>query len=150
LKGRTYREHMLKEVGHLLDASRVHFLGRVPYETYRKVLQVSTAHVYLTYPFVLSWSILEAMACECVVIGSKTPPVGEVIEHGKNGLLVDFFDPQALCGAIELACEDRERLGAIRSAARATVSRGYDLRSVCLPRQAFMLDASSGGNPFLA
>jgi glycosyltransferase involved in cell wall biosynthesis len=135
LKGRTYREYMLKEVGHLLDAGRVHFLGRVPYETYRKVLQVSTAHVYLTYPFVLSWSILEAMACECVVIGSKTPPVEEVIDHGKNGLLVDFFDTQALCGAIEMVCEDRQIFGVLQQKAKSTVLRQYDLKKICLPRQ---------------
>src|SRR5262249_48535318 len=72
-----WRERMLREVK--LDAARTHFLGRVPYEHYLRVLQVSAAHVYLTYPFVLSWSMLEAMACGALLIGSDTAPVREVI-----------------------------------------------------------------------
>jgi len=90
----NWREKMLAEVS--LDPKRTHFLGKVPYNVYRKVLQVSAAHVYLTYPFVLSWSMLEAMASGCLLIGSKTRPVEEVITHGENGLLVDFFDASAM------------------------------------------------------
>ncbi|WP_230849887.1 glycosyltransferase family 4 protein [Ralstonia solanacearum] len=86
----NWREKLLRE--NPVDLNRVHFLGKVPYETYKRVLQVSAAHVYLTYPFVLSWSMLEAMACGCLIVGSRTPPVEEVLTHGRNGLLVDFFD----------------------------------------------------------
>jgi glycosyltransferase involved in cell wall biosynthesis len=89
----NWREKLQGEVA--LDPARVHFLGRIPYDSYRKVLQISAAHVYLTYPFVLSWSMLEAMASGCLVIGSATPPVQEVIRHNENGLLVDFFDTNA-------------------------------------------------------
>lgn len=87
----NWREKMLREV--MLDPTRTHFLGKVPYEVYKKVLQVSKAHVYLTYPFVLSWSMLEAMASGGLVLGSRTAPVQEVLEDGMNGRLVDFFKP---------------------------------------------------------
>ncbi|KAF1052976.1 MAG: Spore coat protein SA [Stenotrophomonas maltophilia] len=106
-----------------LDLERVHFLGRVPYATYRRVLQVSAAHVYLTYPFVLSWSMLEAMACGCLLVGSDTAPVREVIEHGRNGYLVDFFDEQALIESVLQALEQPERQRPLRAAARRTAER---------------------------
>ena len=91
-RGETYRSLMLKEVGKSLDMKRVHFIGWTPYDEYLKALQVSSAHVYLTYPFVLSWSMLEAMASGCMVIGSRTAPVQEVIRDGANGRLVEFFE----------------------------------------------------------
>jgi len=94
----NWREKMLAEVS--IDPARVHFLGKIPYADYRSLLQVSAAHVYLTYPFVLSWSILEAMACGAALVASSTAPVREVIADGDNGLLVDFFDPQAIAGKV--------------------------------------------------
>jgi glycosyltransferase involved in cell wall biosynthesis len=94
----NWRERMAKEVS--VDPARVHFLGQIPYAQYCRLLQVSMAHVYLTYPFVLSWSMLEAMASGCLVIGSDTPPVREVIGHGDNGLLTDFFDTARLESAV--------------------------------------------------
>ncbi|MBL8279309.1 MAG: glycosyltransferase family 4 protein [Pelomonas sp.] len=92
----NWREKMLAEVGSQLDPTRTHFLGKVPYEAYKKVLQVSAAHVYLTYPFVLSWSMLEAMATGCLLIGSDTAPVREVVVHEANGRLSSLFDRKAL------------------------------------------------------
>src|SRR6185312_4325157 len=83
--GKTYREEILNELGDSLDLSRVHFLGRVPYPTFLTVLQISRVHVYLTYPFVLSWSMLEALSAGCLVVGSRTPPVEEVLRHRENG-----------------------------------------------------------------
>lgn len=92
----NWRTKMLRE--NPVDPNRVHFLGKVDYATYRTALQVSAAHIYLTYPFVLSWSLLEALACGCQVIASDTAPVREVIRDGENGFLVDFFDKEALVG----------------------------------------------------
>lgn len=129
----TWREQLLGELDGQLDFRRVHFLGRLPYPQYLAILQVSTAHVYLTYPFVLSWSLLEAMSAGCLVIGSRTPPVEEVIADGENGYLVDFFDVEEVADKIAFACARRDRQGAVRRAARATVVTRYDLKTVCLP-----------------
>lgn len=94
----NWREKMLREVK--LDPTRTHFLGKVPYDTYKSVLQVSAAHMYLSYPFVLSWSMLEAQASGCLVVGSKTPPVQEMLAHGRTGLLVDFHAPQQMADVV--------------------------------------------------
>jgi glycosyltransferase involved in cell wall biosynthesis len=134
-KGKTYREEMLKEIGDSLDLSRVHFLGRVPYPTFLSVLQVSRAHVYLTYPFVLSWSMLEALSAGCLVIGSKTAPVEEVLRHRENGLLVDFFDTAGIADAVVDALAHPEAYRALRERARRTIIEGYDLHTLALPAQ---------------
>ncbi len=140
--GGSWREAMLAELD--LDPGRVHFLGQIPYADYLRLLQVSAAHVYLTVPFVLSWSMLEAMACGALVIGSATPPVEEIITDGRNGLLVNFFDAAALAGRIGEALDDRARMQPLRQAARATVLRDYAL-SRCLPRQRALLEALASG-----
>jgi glycosyltransferase involved in cell wall biosynthesis len=133
--GPSYRESLLAELGDSLDRSRVHFLGRIPYRKYLSLLRISSAHVYLSYPFVLSWSMLEAMAAGCFVIGSRTPPVEEVIEDGVNGWLVDFFDKDALADRVCDALEAGAALQPLRSAARNTVVERYDLNRIFLPRQ---------------
>jgi glycosyltransferase involved in cell wall biosynthesis len=126
---------MLAELNGTLDLRRIHFLGHLPYQHYLTVLQISTVHVYLTYPFVLSWSLLEAMAAGCCVISSRTPPVEEVMRDRDNGLLVDFFDVEALTDGIvtALARKDNTFSHSIRAAARQTVVNNYDLNTVCLP-----------------
>jgi glycosyltransferase involved in cell wall biosynthesis len=131
---RTWREKLLLELDGQLDLRRVHFLGRLAYRQYIAILQVSTVHVYLTYPFVLSWSLIEAMSAGCVVIGSRTPPVEEVIVDGENGRLVDFFDIASLSDTIARACAERARNAGLRQSARTTVLTRYDLKRVCLPR----------------
>ena len=111
----NWREHMLREVD--LDATRTHFLGRVSRARYLHALQVSACHVYLTYPFVLSWSCLEAMAVGCPIVASATPPVLEVLQPGEHGRLVDFFDVPAMARAMVETLEDRA--GSLRMARRA-------------------------------
>jgi len=124
--GQTYKEQLLNEVS--FDESRVHFLGRLPYDQYLNVLQISSAHVYLTVPFVLSWSMLEAMSVGCLVIGSDTAPVREVITHKKNGLLVDFFTPSTIADAIDLALNKPNEMKKIRDAAKHYISEHYPIQ----------------------
>ena len=132
-KGTTWKQHFLAEVADRIDMGRVHFVGKLPHEVLTQLMQVSAAHVYLTYPFVLSWSLLEAMSTGCVIVGSDTAPLREVITHGKNGFLTDFFDPQALARQAAHALEHRHDMGAIRAAARQTVVASHDLKTHCLP-----------------
>ncbi len=143
----TYREKYGAELGSAIDTSRVHFVGKLPYGTFLRCLQVSTAHVYLTYPFVLSWSMMEAMACGCAIVGSRTPPVEEVIEHETNGLLVDFFSPAQLVDAVTRICEDPTRMRAMREQARRTVQERYDLHAICLPQQVRLLEGHGACAP---
>ena len=131
--GGTWGAHMKREMGERIDYSRVHFTGPVPHDTMLTALSLSWAHVYYTYPFVLSWSSLESMACEVVFVGSDTPPVRDVVEPGKNGLLVDFFDVAALSQALIEACRHPERFAAMRREARRFVVEHYDQRRICLP-----------------
>ena len=137
--GRTWRRVLVDEIGRHVDTSRVHFLGRIPYADYLRLLQISTVHAYMTYPFVLSWSLLEAMAVGCMVVGSRTAPVEEVIRHGENGWLTDFFDHEALSEKLGQAIEQRDQLKPIRAAARKSVVESFDLHSRCLPRQVGLL-----------
>lgn len=140
-QGKSWKQIFLDEVAAELDLARVHFLGNVPYESFLALLQVSACHVYLTYPFVLSWSCLEAMSAGCLVVGSATPPVQEVIEHGRNGLLVDFFDVTGLADTVIDALGQGAKLRSLRTAARADSIARYDLLSVCLPQQVALLEA---------
>ena len=128
-----------------LDASRVLFVGRIPYAQYLSVLRVSRCHVYLTYPFVLGWSCIEAMGAGCLVVGSRTPPVAEVIEHRKNGLLVDFFDVKGLAETVVDALARPLEYAPLREAARRTVIERYDLESICLPQQIALVERLAGG-----
>ncbi|MBL8350007.1 MAG: glycosyltransferase [Burkholderiaceae bacterium] len=137
--GGNWRDRMLAEVGAELPRERVHLLGHLPYAEYLQVLQVSACHVYLTYPFVLSWSCVEALSTGCVVVGSRTPPVEEFIEHGRNGLLVDFFDVAGLARQVCDVLENRDRFSDLRARARQDVVDRYDLRAQCLPRLASLI-----------
>jgi glycosyltransferase involved in cell wall biosynthesis len=139
--GQTHKQLMLDELGASLDLKRVHFLGKVPYSTFLKILQVSRVHVYLTYPFVLSWSMLEAMSAGCLLVASKTAPVEEVIRDGENGLLVDFFKPAEIAERVVAGlAAGRDGYTNIRQNARRTIVENYDLKSICLPAQLKLLD----------
>jgi glycosyltransferase involved in cell wall biosynthesis len=143
--GHNWRSHLLEKTG--LAPDRIHFLGQVPHKDLLRMFQVSAAHVYLTYPFVLSWSFLEAMACEVPVIASKTAPVQEVIRDGVNGTLVDFWDTEAIaqeiCSALA-APADRQSM---RSAARRTVVSRYELSASVLRLQTLLRKFASHFKP---
>jgi glycosyltransferase involved in cell wall biosynthesis len=130
--GKTYKQELLARFP--LDPERVHFTGLLPYADYLRLLQASHAHVYLTRPFVLSWSMLEAMSAGCLVVASRTAPVEEVIEHEHNGLLVDFFDVDALVTTLDRALNERRALAGLREKARQTIQVRYELRD-CLKRR---------------
>ena len=131
--GRTWAEVILEEVRGKVDMERIHFTGRIPHDRFTDALSLSWAHVYLTYPFVMSWSLLEAMACECLIVGSDTAPVRDAITGGENGVLVDFFDHAGLSQTLIDACRSPQKFDALRQAARATVEARYDRASICLP-----------------
>jgi len=126
-KTKSWREELLAEMGGQLDLARVVFTGRIPYAAYRALLRVSAVHVYLTYPFVLSWSMLEAMSCGCLVAASATPPVLEVLRHGENGLTFDFFDTGALAARVTDALTRPGDYAPLREQARRTIVDGYGI-----------------------
>ncbi|MEO1373787.1 MAG: glycosyltransferase family 4 protein [Cyanobacteria bacterium J06635_10] len=129
--GQTYKDLMLEKVP--LDMSRVHFTGLLPYSEYLQVLQASSVHIYLTRPFVLSWSMLEALSTGCLIVASNTAPVTEVIEDGVNGLLVDFFSPQEISNRVEEVLKHPNKMSSIREKARETILQKYDLAQL-LPK----------------
>ncbi|MEC4814225.1 MAG: glycosyltransferase family 4 protein, partial [Scytonema sp. PMC 1069.18] len=116
--GKTYKQLMLEKLP--FDLSRLHFTGPLPYGQYLQVLQASSVHIYLTRPFVLSWSMLEAMATGCLIVGSNTAPVQEVIKDGVNGLLVDFFSPEEIAARVDEVLKHRDRMKELRIQARET------------------------------
>ena len=137
-KGQTWKQIYVDEVRDQIsdaDWARVHFLGRIPYDQFLRLLQVSRVHVYLTYPFVLSWSLMEAMACEAAIVASDVAPVREVIAHDKTGRLVDFFQTEALINEVCTLLDDAEMRTRLGREARKLMQTQYELRSICLPRQ---------------
>ena len=135
--GKTWRNVLLEEIGPLPD--RVCFVGRIPYRNYLQLAQVSSVHTYLTYPFVLSWSMLEVMAAGGFVVGSRTPPVEEVIDDGRNGWLVDFFDTDEIADGLSRALDMRRDVDNLRKAARQTILERYALAD-CLNAQLALID----------
>jgi len=134
--GRTYKQYMLDKFE--FDNSRLHFTGSLPYSEYIRLLQCTNAHVYLTYPFVLSWSVLEAMSCGCPIVASDTPPVKEIIQDRINGFLADFFSPDEIADKIEEVLDNKGDLRDIKQNARNTIIQNYNL-SELLPRHIEML-----------
>ncbi|GHD57347.1 glycosyl transferase [Thalassobaculum fulvum] len=141
---RSWREKLLAEVR--IDPHRVHFLGRVPYDYYLRVLRVSRVHTYLTYPFVLSWSMLESMSTGCCLVASATPPVQEVLRDGETGAMVDYFDGGAMVDRICTLLDDPETRERYAAAARGYVVENYDLETVCLPQQVALIERVASGN----
>ncbi|WP_404295210.1 glycosyltransferase (plasmid) [Microvirga sp. RSM25] len=132
-RGRTWKQVMIEEIGSKVDWERVHFLGTLPYDSLINLFRLSTVHVYLTYPFVLSWSLLEAMATGCAIVGSATDPVMEMIQDSHNGVLTDFFDERALAARIASLADNRDLRHHLSARARQTARDRFDFRTVCLP-----------------
>lgn len=143
--GKTFRQMYLEETP--LDLSRVHFVGPLPYHHFLKVVQLSSAHIYLTYPFVLSWSMLEAMSTEALVIGSSTQPVMEVIRDGHNGLLVDFFSPEQVADRVDQVFAHKDRMQDLRRAARQTILDRYALKKLLPLHMNLINDLAAGQKP---
>ena len=123
----TWRERMSDEIAGKADMSRVHFAGKVPYEMYVKLLQRSDAHVYLTYPFVASWSLREALATGCALVASDTAPVREFVTHRKTGLLAPFLQPEAVADAVLTLLEDTALAARLRRGARVWAEKNLDM-----------------------
>jgi glycosyltransferase involved in cell wall biosynthesis len=140
----NWRARMLAELDGRLDMRRVHFVGSLPPPQYRTVLQVSAVHIYMTYPFVLSWSLLEALSTGCHVVASRTPPVEEIITDGETGHLVNFFDPVELAARICDGLQDSAGAQTIRDAARAAVLDRYDMRTISLPAHLRLMQSLVG------
>jgi len=133
-QGKTWLDVFRSQVGEAVDWSRVHFVGRVPYGQFVRTLQASSAHLYLTYPFVLSWSLIEALALECRIVASATPPVEEVMTDGETGRLFPFFDEKALVERVRATLEERDHSEAMAREARRRARETYDFKTVSLPR----------------
>ena len=136
--GQGWLSALKNEMGNQLDWSRIHCLGVIPHSLLRSVYQVSAVHVYLTYPFVLSWSLVEAMSCGCLVVGSATAPVEELIQHNQNGILVPFQDPEALTSVLQNALIFPDKYKQLRANARKT-AMSYDTK-VCINKQIALID----------
>jgi glycosyltransferase involved in cell wall biosynthesis len=134
----NWREMMLKEVGDRLDLSRVHFMGKVPYGEHMTLLKRSDAHIYLSYPFVASWSLREALATGCVVIGGDTPTVTEFVKHQQNGLVVPALDPDAIADAVVNVLKDGKLSAALRAGARAFAEKHLDMKDYIARYRAYI------------
>lgn len=146
-EGRKWKDIFISEVRPLIsdaDWSRVHFLGNIPYQHFIPLLQLSRVHVYLTYPFVLSWSLLEAMSVGCTIVASDTQPLHEAIRHDETGRLVNFFDSAGLTNEICRLLDDPAARQRLSSNARKFAQATYDLKTICLPRQLAWVDGLLG------
>jgi glycosyltransferase involved in cell wall biosynthesis len=138
--GGSWKSLLLQELEGRLDLGRIHFVGMVPRSVLHELFRVTACHVYLTFPFVLSWSLLEAMAWGAVLIGSATASLREVIRDGENGLSVDFFDGDGLAERIAAGLADPAAHRPLGDAARQDMLAPYDLTTVCLPQQLALVD----------
>jgi glycosyltransferase involved in cell wall biosynthesis len=136
-----FRAEMEAEVGDRVDWDRVHFLGLLPYADYQKVIQISRCHIYLSMPFVLSWSLLESMAMEATIVASDVAPVREAVTHGETGMLVDFFRPEQVAEQVVDVLAKPADYAHLGPAARKHVVETYDFLNVCLPQHLAEINA---------
>ena len=142
--GQTWKQKMLAELGDRLDLSGIHFTGPLPHSEMIDAMSISWAHVYYTYPFVLSWSLVEAMACECLILASDTAPVRDAITSGVEGVLNDFFDVEALSSSMIEACDQPENFAAMRLRAREKAMALFDRETVGVPGWMALIEETIG------
>ena len=140
----NWKDLSLAQIDGKYDVSRLHFTGNLSYNDYLKLLKLSACHVYLTYPFVLSWSMLEAMSIGLPIVGSSTPPVQEVIRDGHNGVLVDFFSPSEIANAVVELLSNRRYAESLGCEARQTILSNYSIEQ-CVPRHLQLLKLVADG-----
>jgi glycosyltransferase involved in cell wall biosynthesis len=138
--GKTWKEVLVEQLNP--DPERIHFVGSLPYGHYRTLLRASSVHVYLTRPFVLSWSFIEALSCGCLVVASDTEPVREFALDGHNALFADFHSPKDIAEKIIHALEHRSGMDRIREQARETVLQRFDLNRLLPFQLAFLRQAA--------
>ena len=143
--GNCWRDIFLQEIDGKFDPTRVHFTGSLSYADFLHLLKLSACHVYLTYPFVLSWSLLEAMSIGLPIVGSMTQPVQEVIRDNENGLLVDFFSTEALVESVTRILKDRQLASRLGTAARSDIIKKYSLKQ-CVSRQLALIELIAAGD----
>jgi len=143
----TWREVLLHELGHRIDHERVHFLGKVSYADHLALLRRSDAHVYLSYPFVASWSLREALAIGCAVVGGDTDTITEFVKHDENGLVVDNLDPTAVAAAVLRLLADRALSAKLRAGARAFATRRLDIQDYLARYRGYIEDIA--GRPLI-
>lgn len=142
--GKTYKEDALERLD--LDLGRINFTGLLARPDYTKVLQLSSVHVYFTVPFVLSWSMMEALSAGCLLLGSDTAPVRELVEHGKNGFLTEYRNAERLADDLDRLLDEREKHDAVRAAARQTITDSYAARDLYPAKKNFFAEVAKGRN----
>lgn len=141
--GKTYKEWAMEEFD--FDMKRLHMPGLQPLETFKKLMQITSAHVYLTVPFVLSWSLMEAMSTGALIVGSDTDPVREVITDGENGVMVDFFDTDALVSKLCHILDNKAEYHPLKERARATILERYAAEDL-LPQYWQLIQSVANGS----
>lgn len=141
--GKTFKEAMLEQYD--FDMDRLHFMGLQPLNVLRELLQITRAHIYLTVPFVLSWSMLEAMSAGALIVGSDTEPVRELITDGENGVLVPFFEPDALVEKVCHILDNKDEYEPLRKNARQTIVENYAVRDL-LPKYWDLIKSVANGS----
>ncbi len=139
--GKTFKQWVLDQADY--DLSRIKFVGRIPPQQLARLLSLSDVHVYLTIPFVLSWSLMNALACGATVVASDTAPVREMIRHEEHGLLVDFFDVDGLARAVHRVLDDQAAHQPLGVAGRQLIEEHYSLEK-CLPRMLALYERVCG------
>jgi glycosyltransferase involved in cell wall biosynthesis len=128
---KTFKEWVLSQDQY--DLSRFLFLGLIPASQLVQLFNIVNLHIYLTVPFVLSWSLMDALACGATILASATAPVQEMVRHGENGLLADFFDIEGMAAIVEHVLDHPEVYAHFREAGVAMIRERYSL-DLCLPQ----------------